>query len=252
MSGIGTGYDLSTTTYSPDGKLFQIEYAMKAVDNSGTAVGVRVKDGIVFGVEKIVISKMLEPGSNRRIYTVDKHVGLTFAGLTADARALVNRARSEAKQYKSFYQLAIPTHVLSERTSQYVHAYTLYGSVRPFGIASILGGYDSVKGFQMYMIEPSGVSYGYHGVAVGKAKQAAKGELDKLKLATMTCREAVKEVAKIIHQVHDEVKDKEFELEMSWICEESKYEHTEVPKDILAEAEKAAKAALDEDMQDQD
>jgi len=250
MSSIGTGYDLSCTSYSPDGRVFQIEYAGKAVDNSGTAVGIRCKDGIVLGVEKLVISKMLEPGSNRRIYSVDLHSGLTFAGLSADARALVGRCRSEAKNYKQFYHDPIPARIfLNERISPFMQAYTLYGHLRPFGVSLIVGTWDK-DGPQLHMIDPSGLSYGYYGAAVGKGKQAAKGELEKLKFTELTVRQAAKEVAKIIYQVHDEVKDKEFKLELSWICAESKFQHQMVPKDVHEEAEKFAKAALEEMEQD--
>eukprot|EP01114_Cavostelium_apophysatum_P006434 TRINITY_DN1773_c0_g1_i1.p1 TRINITY_DN1773_c0_g1~~TRINITY_DN1773_c0_g1_i1.p1 ORF type:complete len:251 (-),score=43.90 TRINITY_DN1773_c0_g1_i1:50-802(-) len=250
MSGVGTGYDLSCTSYSPDGKVFQIEYAGKAVDNSGTAVGVRVKDGIVLGVEKLVISKMLEPGSNRRITSIDRHIGTCFAGLSADARALVNRARSEAKNYRNFYQDPIPARVLTDRVSGFVQAYTLYGHVRPFGVSTIIGAWDA-DGPQLFMIEPSGLSYGYYGTAVGKGRQAAKGELEKLKLSEMTVVQATKEVAKIIYSVHDDVKDKEFELELSWISEATGFHHQFVPKDVQSEAERYAKAALEEAMEDQ-
>lgn len=86
MSSIGTGYDQSTTTFSPDGRVFQVEYAMKAVDNSSTAIGIRCKDGIAMAVDKPVISKMLVEGSNRRILNVDKHSGMCVSGLQADAR----------------------------------------------------------------------------------------------------------------------------------------------------------------------
>merc|ERR1711934_689891 len=101
MSSIGTGYDLSTTTFSPDGRVFQVEYAGKAVDSSGTTVALRCKDGIVFAVEKMVRSKMLVEGSNRRIYSAAAHVGIACAGFTADARQLVNRAKAECEGYKS-------------------------------------------------------------------------------------------------------------------------------------------------------
>jgi len=251
MSGMSTGYDLSCTSYSPDGKVFQVEYAGKAVDNAGTAVGIRVKDGVVLGVEKLIISKMLEPGSNRRISTIDRHLGLAFSGLSADSRPLIARARLEAKNYKSFYEASIPAKVLNERLSGFVQAYTLYGHLRPFGCAIILASMDST-GPNLHMIEPSGVSYAYFGTAIGKAKQAAKGEIEKLKLSEMTVKQAVNEVAKIIYTVHDDVKDKEFELEMSWICKESNFEHQLVPKHILEEAEKAAKAALEENMSEED
>jgi len=249
MSSIGTGYDLSCTTFSPDGRVFQVEYAIKAVENSGTAIGIRCKDGVVLGVEKLIISKMLEPGSNKRIFSVDRHCGLTFAGLAADARQLVNRARSEAKNYKSFYGDIIPSKVLNDRIAGFMQAYTLYASMRPFGVSVILASWDK-DGPSLYSIEPSGVAYGYYGATVGKGKQSAKGELEKLKLSEMDCRQAVKEVARIVHSVHDDVKDKEFELEMSWICKESNFQHQFVPKELVVEAEKLAKAALEADMAD--
>jgi len=245
MTSIGTGYDLSATTYSPDGKVFQVEYAGKAVENSGTAIGLRVKDGVVLGVEKIIVSKMLESGSNRRVSTVDKHVGMAVAGLMADSRQLVARARHEAKSYRQVYNEDIPTHVLNERLSSFVQMYTLYASIRPFGCSVLLGGYDK-RGPQLYMIEPSGVSWGYFGVAIGKGRQAAKTEIEKLKLTELTCREAVYEMAKILHTVHDEVKDKYYELELSWICDESNKVHQLVPPAVREEAERRAKEAVDQ------
>jgi 20S proteasome subunit alpha 7 len=250
MSGIGTGYDLSCTTYSPEGKIFQIEYASKAVENSGTAVGVRCKDGVILGVEKLIVSKMLEPSGNRRIYSVDLHIGATSAGLTADAKHLVVRARQEAKQFKKFYDSPIPSQLLCDRISNYAQAHTLYASVRPFGVCLLLAGWDQ-DGPHLHMIEPSGLSFGYQAVAAGKAKQGAKAELEKLKLSEMTAREAVFAVAKIIYLIHDEVKDKDFELELSWICKESNYQHKLVPADLLQEAEKAAKQAKESQDMDQ-
>ena len=96
------------------------------------------------------------------------------------------------------------------------------------------------------MIEPSGVSYKYFGAALGKGRQAAKTEIEKLKLSELTCREGIVEVAKIIYGVHDEAKDKAFELELSWICDESNRQHQKVPADLLEQAKVAAQAALEE------
>eukprot|EP00897_Mesotaenium_endlicherianum_P007834 jgi/Mesen1/7079/ME000369S06405 len=230
MSSIGTGYDLSVTTYSPDGRVFQSEYATKAVDNSGTAVGIRCKDGVVMGVEKLIISKMLVEGSSRRIHAIDRHAGLAIAGLVADGRQVVNRARDEASQYKSVYGEPISVKVMCDRIASYAHVFTLYWWTRPFGSSVLLGGYDK-DGPSLYMVEPSGVAY-----------------IEKLKLSEMTCREGVVAVAKIIYGVHDEAKDKAFELEMSWVCDESNKEYQRVPADLLAEAKAAAEKAQEEDM----
>jgi len=84
MSSIGTGYDLSASQFSPDGRVFQVEYAQKAIENSGTAVGLRGKDGVVFAMEKLVTSKLYEPGANRRLFGIDRHVGMAVGGLLAD------------------------------------------------------------------------------------------------------------------------------------------------------------------------
>jgi 20S proteasome subunit alpha 7 len=116
--------------------------------------------------------------------------------------------------------------------------------VRPFGISAILGSVDQ-HGPALYVIEPSGVYYGYHGAAVGKGRQLAKTELEKLNLSELSTREAVLEAARIIYLVHDDTKEKDFELEMSWIGDETKGLHQPVPRDLHEEAEQKAKAALE-------
>jgi len=244
MTSIGTGYDLSASTYSPDGRIFQVEYANKAVDNSGTAIGLRVKDGVVLAVEKLVHSKLLVPAANRRIQTIDRHIGLASSGLLADGRHLANRARDEAANYRDNYREPGPLKALADRLSLYVQAYTLYSSVRPFGCSTILGGVDK-DGPSIYVLEPSGVFYGYHGAAIGKGRQLAKTELEKLKLSELTTREAVFEAARIIHLVHDDAKEKEFELELSWIGDETNGRHVPVPQDLFEEADRKAKEALE-------
>ncbi|KAI7854235.1 nucleophile aminohydrolase [Circinella umbellata] len=250
MTSIGTGYDLAVSTYSPDGRVFQVEYANKAVDNAGTAVGLRVKDGIVLAVEKLVQSKLLVPGANRRIQSADLHVGIASAGLIADGRHLVKRARDEAQAWRDIYRQPISGKTMADRLGQYVSAYTLYSSVRPFGCSTIVGAVNEDGTPALYMIEPSGVYWGYHGCAVGKGKSVAKTEIEKLDLSNMTVREAVNQITRIIYTCHDDAKDKDFELELSWICAESKNKHQFVPEDIKQEAERLAKESLDEEMED--
>ncbi|XP_067943482.1 proteasome subunit alpha type-3-like [Watersipora subatra] len=253
MSSIGTGYDLSASQFSPDGRVFQVEYALKAVENSGTAIGIRAKDGVVLAVEKLVTSKLYEYGANKRIFNIDRHIGMCIAGLLADARAVVEIARDEAVSYRNQYRSPIPLKFLVDKVSSYVHAYTLYSAVRPFGVSIILASYTETDGPSMYGIEPSGISHGYFGAAAGKAKQAAKTEIEKLKMLNMTCEEIVKEAAKIIYTVHDDVKDKAFELELSWVGKDTGGLHQLVPKEAFDVAEKYAKESLEEsDSEDED
>jgi len=252
MSSIGTGYDLYASQFSPDGRVFQIEYAEKAVENSGTAIGIRGKDGVVFAVEKIVTSKLYEKGANRRIFNIDTHVGMAAAGLIADARQLAEIASDEASTYRNDYGSPIPLPYLNQRVSTYMHAYTLYSSIRPFGATIMLGSWDKQAGAQLYSMGPSGVGYGYWGAAAGKAKSNAKTELEKLKMADLSCADLIKEAARIIYMVHDEVKDKMFELELSWVGEFTNGVHMKVPDSVLVEAEKFAKSAMEEDSDSED
>ncbi|KAF4692949.1 Proteasome subunit alpha type-3 [Perkinsus olseni] len=161
MSGTGSGYDLSATTYSPDGRVFQIEYAQKAVDNGGTALALCCKDGIVFANEKFLLSKMLVPGTNKRIFPVDRHATLAISGLVADAKQIVERVQA------SIFYSRYPGPVLADRVAMFMHMYTLYWSVRPFGSTVLLGVYDEVEGPQLYGIDPSGTAIKFKGIAVG-------------------------------------------------------------------------------------
>ncbi|KAF8318143.1 N-terminal nucleophile aminohydrolase [Clavulina sp. PMI_390] len=247
---MNSGYDLSSSTYSPDGRIFQIEYAAKAVENSGTAIGLRVKDGVVLAIEKLVQSKLLIPGKNRRIETIDRHIGLASSGLLADGRQIASRASDEAANYRETYRAPTTLKALAERLGLYVQAYTLYSSVRPFGVSAILGAVDK-DGPSLYVVEPSGIYFGYNAAAVGKGRQLAKTELEKLKLSEMNTREAVYEAARIIHLVHDDAKDKEFELELSWIGAETNGLHLAVPKDLYEDANQKGLDALDADMDDE-
>ncbi|KAF5400019.1 Proteasome endopeptidase complex [Paragonimus heterotremus] len=211
MSSIGSGYDLSASQFSRGGKVFQIEYACKAVENSGTAIAIRGKDCVVFGVENIVTSKLYESGCVKRVYNIDKHIGMA----------------------------------LVERIGMYMHAHTLYSAIRPFGVSLLLGSYEN-DGPHLYVVEPSGLSFAYYGCAIGKAKQNATTEIEKLKASELSPQELVKEAAKIIYTVHDEIKDKNFELDLSWVGECSGGVHEMVPKTLFQEAETHAKQALED------
>ncbi|KAL8954043.1 MAG: hypothetical protein Q9222_000100 [Ikaeria aurantiellina] len=282
MTSIGTGYDLTNSTFSPDGRNFQVEYASKAVENGGTAIGIRCKDGVILAVEKIVTSKLLKPGANKRIASVDRNFGMIYSGLIPDGRHLVSRARDEAASWRTSYKSPIPSSSLAFRVGSYVQAYTLYSSVRPFGVTAILAGYDAeaeslvdgqvgngpkagaggkgksskASGPGLFMIEPSGLYWGYYGAATGKGRQAAKAELEKLDLSAgnLSLDQGVKEAARIIYVAHEDSKDKEFELEMSWVSSldgPTKGRHQEVPDDILEEAKSFAKRAMEGDDDDE-
>lgn len=144
----------------------------------------------------------------------------------------------------------MPVKTLAERVALYVQAFTLYSSVRPFGLSSIIGGIDKERGPQLFVIEPSGMFWGYNGCAIGKGKQFAKTEIEKLPLDTISMQEAVEEVARIIYKAHDDAKDKEFELQLSWIGPETNNVQQPVPRALYEEAVRKAQQALEEEMED--
>lgn len=261
MASSGSGYDLSSATFSPDGRIFQVEYANKAVENAGTILGIHAAEGIVLGVLKPLMHKMIVPttASYKRIHTLDHHCGVATTGFTPDARVLVGRAQEECSSWQEQYGSKIPPHVLVERMGQYAHYFTLHGALRPFGASVVLGGYDmDLQQCSLHLLEPSGASYQFYGVATGKGKQVAKTELEKLNLhraPKIALSDAVNQVARILTLLHKENKDtdgKPMALELSWICEASKWKHVAIPKNVMAAAETWANEQLAEDEEDED
>ncbi|CCE65805.1 hypothetical protein TPHA_0N00240 [Tetrapisispora phaffii CBS 4417] len=257
MTSIGTGYDLSNSVFSPDGRIFQVEYANKAVENGATSIGIKCTDGVVFAVEKIISSKLLVPKKNVKIQVIDRHIGCVYSGLIPDGRHLVNRGREESANFKKVYGQPIGIPAFADRIGQYIQAYTLYNSVRPFGVSAIFGGIDS-EGPHLYMVEPNGAFWGYKGAATGKGRQSAKAELEKLfneHPEGLTTRQALKEAARIIYVAHEDNKEKGFELELSWCSEtETNSLHKFVTGDLLEEANEHAKREMNEgdDSDDED
>jgi proteasome alpha subunit len=165
------GYDRAITIFSPDGRLFQVEYALEAVRRGWTALGIRCTDGVVLAVEKKKISPLIDPSSMEKILKVDDHVGATFAGLSSDARILVDRARQEAQINRMLYDETIDVEVLTKKVTEVKQIYTQHAGVRPFGVALLIAGVDKF-GARLFMTEPSGAYAGYFAVAIGAGNQS--------------------------------------------------------------------------------
>jgi 20S proteasome subunit alpha 7 len=174
--------------------VFQVEYAAKAVENSGTVVALVCKDGVVMVVEKLILSKMLEDGSNKRIFTPDSHVGVAVAGLTADGRRFAKKVAQECRSYERQYGAKIPAKALGSRAGNHAQFYTQFSHLRPYGVSTLIAVKDAGKP-QLLMIEPSGLWYGYRGASIGKGRQSAQTEIEKLDLENLLCKDALKEAA---------------------------------------------------------
>lgn len=165
-------------------------------------MGVKCKDGVILGAEKQVLSKLLVPGTNRRVFNVDRSIGLVVAGKIPDGRHLMTYARSEASKFFKDFAVPITGKTLSDRLSLYLNAHTLYNSVRPFGSTEIIASYDAHDGFGLYMLEPSGSYFGYSCCTAGKGRQIAKAQFEKVDFSQLTVQEALFYVAKMYSLSH--------------------------------------------------
>ena len=165
-------YDRAITVFSPDGRLFQVEYAREAVKRGTTTVGVKHPDGVVLIVDKRVSSRLVEPGSIEKIFTIDNHIGCATSGLVADARALIDRARLDAQINEITYNEKIQIKTLVKRICDFKQTYTQYGGVRPFGTALLIAGYDET-GPRLFSTDPSGALMEYKASSEGSGRSGA-------------------------------------------------------------------------------
>ena len=187
----GLGYDRAITVFSPDGRLFQVEYALEAVRRGWTTLGVRCPEGAVLAVEKKRILPLVDPSSMEKIWKIDEHVGVAYAGLASDGRVLIDRARIEAQINRLIYDEPIDIEVLTRRISDLKQIYTQHAGVRPFGVSFLIAGVDRT-GPKLFMTEPSGAYAGYYAVAIGAGSQQASEVLEKNYREDMTLEEAIK------------------------------------------------------------
>ncbi|MEM1597764.1 MAG: archaeal proteasome endopeptidase complex subunit alpha [Pyrobaculum sp.] len=160
------GYDRAITIFSPEGKIYQVEYAGEAVKRGWPTVGVKCKGGVVLAAEKRKISALFDPTSLEKIYIVDEHVAASPSGLLADARILIDYARDVALSHRFIYDEPIDVEFLTKAVCNLKQQYTQFGGARPFGVALLIAGIDS-HGARLFQTDPSGVYIGYYAAAIG-------------------------------------------------------------------------------------
>lgn len=151
-------YDRAITVFSPDGHLFQVEYAQEAVKKGLAAVAVLGRDSIIIAVEKRSAEKLQDSRTIRKIYKVDEHAYLAFAGLSADARVLINKAQLQAQRFRLQYEDAMDVDMLVRYIAKVQQRSTQSGGSRPFGVATIVGGFNENGQPQLWKTQPSGMS----------------------------------------------------------------------------------------------
>ena len=169
------GYDRAITMFSPDGRLYQVEYAREAVKRGATAVGIKCKTGVVLLVDKRVSSRLLEPSSIEKIFKIDEHIGVASSGLVGDARALVDRARIEAQINRVSYGEPVDVETLAKKLCDHMQTYTLFGGARPYGTALLISGVEiGVNGpqYRLFETDPSGTLLEYTATGIGIGRPA--------------------------------------------------------------------------------
>ncbi|HZK30024.1 MAG TPA: archaeal proteasome endopeptidase complex subunit alpha [Methanoregula sp.] len=166
------GYDRAITVFSPDGRLYQVEYAREAVKRGTTAVGIKAKDGVVLIVDKRVSSKLLEASSIEKIFKIDEHIGVASSGLVGDARSLVDRARVECQINRVSYDDPIEVETLAKKLCDHMQTLTQYGGIRPYGTALLIAGVSDGES-RLFETDPSGTLLEYKATGIGIGRPAA-------------------------------------------------------------------------------
>ncbi|CAK5020902.1 unnamed protein product [Meloidogyne enterolobii] len=248
-------YDTRTTIFSPEGRLYQVEYALEAISQAGTCLGMRTNEGIFLVAEKRVTDKLLDSNVMReKIFKISQNVICAVAGITADANVLVSKLRAMAAGFRSSYEDDIPIEQLVSLLADFKQRYTQVGGKRPYGVSLLYAGWDLHHGFQLYQSDPSGNYTGWFATCVGKNQQTAVSHFkqeSKDSVENMTLEDAKKLVMKVLFKTLDrkptterlevaELKMVEGKLVMRFVPDDE-------VKELIVEAEEACKAAASTD-----
>jgi len=172
------GYDRAITVFSPDGKLYQVEYAAENIKKGWTTIGIKSRNGGVLAAEKRKIAPLIDMDAIEKIYLIDTHIGASFAGLAADGRILIDYARRVAMNHRFVYDEPIDVELVVRNICDIKQLYTQHAGVRPFGVSLIFLGVDK-KGVQLFKTEINGYYFAYLAIAMGSGEQPATEQLEK-------------------------------------------------------------------------
>ncbi|OHT04049.1 Proteasome subunit alpha type-4 [Tritrichomonas foetus] len=208
-------YDAGTTTFSSDGRILQVEYAIQSINQAGTAIGVQFSNGVVLAAEKKNTGRLVDYLFPEKMAKLDEHVITALAGMTADANNLVDFMRSLAQSYLKTYGEPMPVEQLVRRVCDKKHSYTQYGGLRPYGVSFLIAGYDRHKGCQLYLTDPSGNFGGWKATAIGENNQTAQSILKSSYKDDMNATEAMDLTVKVLCKTLDSTSLSADKLEFS-------------------------------------
>jgi len=187
----GREYDEAITIFSPEGRIYQVEYALELVKRGAPVAGVVTKEGVVLAAVEVLRSSLEDPRFSKKIYELDDHVATAISGNSPDARVLVREARLVCQGHRLTYDEPIGIESLTSSLGDLLQQYTQNAGVRPFGVSMIVGGVD-VTGCRMLSLDPSGSYRGYKATALGMNNEKARELLEKKYRQDMTLDEAIR------------------------------------------------------------
>jgi len=190
-------YDRAITVFSPDGRLFQVEYALETVNRGATIIGITCSEGVVLGAEEKLESSLQDPNFTWKIFEVDEHIGAAVVGLGSDARVLIDQARIYAQSNRLLYDEPIDIEIIAKRIGDIKQLYTQHAGVRPFGVSILFGGVDKT-GCKLFMTDPSGSYRSFKAVALGIGRETAEKILKEEYREDLTLEEAIKLAVKCL------------------------------------------------------
>jgi proteasome alpha subunit len=214
------GYDRAIVTFSPDGRLFQVEYAREAVKRGTTSLGLTFKDGVILAAVRPLPPLAVPNSGSDKVHKIDEHIGCTLSGFIADGRVLIDTARIYAQIYRMTYDEKISVLGCVKDLSDRMQVFTQYGGVRPFGVALLIGGVDE-KGPQLFELDPSSAFYGWKAHAIGRGAEVALKIFRKSWKESMDKNRALKLALKALKAGEKDAKIEE--LEVAIITEEEGY-----------------------------
>lgn len=230
------GYDRAITVFSPDGRLYQVEYAIETVRRGTLAVGIKSKDGLVLAVEEKP-RKLQNSDVTQKIFQVDDHIGVAAAGYIPDARSQVDNARFFSQSNRMIYDEPIEVESVAKHLADQCQQFTQYAGVRPFGVALIIAGIDK-SGSTIFLTDPSGTYISYDAVAIGAGSDQVTEYLEKYYKKDMSFEDAAAIAIESIYLVSED-KEGTKHIKMAHILNDAKLMTKTPEKDIERYAAKA-------------
>ncbi len=213
------GYDMTPTMYSPDGRIYQVEYAIETVKRGTLAIGIICSDGVIIAVEENPRALQVADVT-QKIFQVDYHIGVAAAGYIPDARVQVDNARFFSQSSKLTYDEPVEVETVAKHLADQCHQFTQYSGVRPYGVALIIAGVDQ-KGGSIYVTDPSGTYVSYAAVAIGAGSEEVTDFLEKNYKPELGLEDGAALAAAAINLI-SEKKDGVKHLKMSWVKKDKK------------------------------